>query len=78
LRELSEQYSEDTEAKVFYALSLLGTSDPADATLRNQKRAGVLLNELFPLQQNHPGIAHYLIHSFDYTSWPCGASHGFG
>ncbi len=68
LRDLSEQFPEDTEAKIFYALSLLGTVDPADATLANQRQAGSLLNEMFPIQPKHPGIAHYLIHSFDYAA----------
>jgi tetratricopeptide (TPR) repeat protein len=65
---LSEHFPDDTEAAIFYALSLLGTSDPTDATLGNQKQAAALLNELLPSQRNHPGIAHYLIHSLDYPA----------
>jgi len=53
---------------IFYALSLLGTADPADSTLANQKRSAAILNELWKAQQNHPGIAHYLIHSLDYPA----------
>jgi len=68
MHELSEHFPDDTEATIFYALSLLGTSDPTDATLGNQKQAAALLNELFPSQRNHPGIAHYLIHSLDYPA----------
>ena len=66
MRELSERFPDDTEAAVFYALSLLASHDAADATLSHQKQAAAILNELFPSQQNHPGIAHYLIHSLDY------------
>ena len=66
MRELSERFPDDTEAAAFYALSLLASHDAADATLSHQKQAAAILNELFPSQQNHPGIAHYLIHSLDY------------
>ena len=63
MQALSERFPDDTEAAIFSALSLLA---PTDLTLSNQKQAAALLNELFPAQPNHPGIAHYLIHSLDY------------
>ncbi len=65
---LSERFPDDTEATIFYALSLLATRDPADTTLGQQKQAAGLLNELLPAQPNHPGIAHYLIHALDYPA----------
>jgi tetratricopeptide (TPR) repeat protein len=39
---------------------------PADKTYANQKKAGAILNRVLPAQPDHPGVAHYLIHSFDY------------
>ena len=57
---------EDPEATVFYALALTSSADPKDKTYTNQKKAGALLDELFKEQPNHPGIAHYIIHSYDY------------
>ncbi len=39
---------------------------PDDATFANQKKAAAILNALLPLEPQHPGIAHYMIHSFDY------------
>jgi len=61
-----ERYPGDREAAIFYSLALLGTAPPADKTYANQKKAGVILNRVLPAQPDHPGVAHYLIHSFDY------------
>jgi hypothetical protein len=66
MRELYIKYPDDKEAAVFYALALNGTADPADKTYARQREAGELLNSLFPDQPDHPGIAHYLIHNYDY------------
>jgi tetratricopeptide (TPR) repeat protein len=57
---------EDREAAIFYSLALLGTAPPTDKTYANQKKAGEILNRVLPQQPDHPGVAHYLIHSFDY------------
>ena len=59
-------YSKDREAAIFYALALLGTALPTDKTYANQKRAADILNKVLPEEPEHPGVAHYLIHSFDY------------
>jgi tetratricopeptide (TPR) repeat protein len=59
-------YPKDHEAAIFYALSLLGTSTESDKTYQNQKKAAQILNKILPLEPQHPGVAHYLIHSFDY------------
>src|SRR5438445_8892583 len=61
-----ERYPDDREAAIFYSLALLGTAPPSDKTYANQKKAGAILNRVLPLQPDHPGVAHYLIHSFDY------------
>jgi tetratricopeptide (TPR) repeat protein len=61
-----ERYPDDREAAIFYSLALLGTALPADKTYANQKKAGAILNRVLPAQPDHPGVAHYLIHSFDY------------
>lgn len=58
----------DREAGIFYALAILGTASPADKTYASQKKAAEILNRLLPDMPEHPGIAHYLIHSFDYPS----------
>jgi tetratricopeptide (TPR) repeat protein len=60
------RYSKDHEAAIFYALSLLGTALPTDKSYANQKKAAEVLNRVLPEEPGHPGIAHYIIHSFDY------------
>lgn len=60
-----QKYPEDKEAAVFYALALTATADPTDKTFKNQKKAGDILNALYPDQPNHPGVVHYIIHAYD-------------
>jgi tetratricopeptide (TPR) repeat protein len=55
----------DDEGAIFYALSLLGTAQASDKTYANQKKGAALLNGVLPKHPRHPGVAHYLIHSFD-------------
>ena len=56
---------QDNEAAVFYALSLLASAPEDDATLANPKKAVSILNKVFAKQPDHPGVAHYIIHSCD-------------
>lgn len=63
---LFKSYPEDREAAIFYALALGASADPSDKSFRNQKKAGQILNSIFDDEPNHPGIAHYIIHNFDY------------
>ncbi|MEB2781435.1 hypothetical protein U3A58_13625 [Algoriphagus sp. C2-6-M1] len=62
-----QEYSEDKEAAIFYALALLATADPADRSYRVQRKSGAILESIYPNQPNHPGIAHYIIHNYDYV-----------
>jgi len=55
----------DREAAVFYALSLLASGAEDDPTLANAKKAVAILEKGFDEQPDHPGIAHYIIHSCD-------------
>ena len=57
---------DDTEAGIFYALAITSAADPNDKTYASQKKAGAILQKLFEAQPNHPGIAHYVIHTYDY------------
>ena len=59
-------HSNNKEAAIFYALSLVATADPADKSFANQKKAGNILTALYPEGPNHPGIIHYIIHTYDY------------
>ncbi len=56
---------DDLEAGAFYALSLLASEPPNDGSFANRKKAIGILNPLFKQQPNHPGLAHYIIHSCD-------------
>ena len=55
----------DTEAVIFHALALVISADPADKTYANQLAAGAILERLFAKMPDHPGLAHYIIHSYD-------------
>jgi tetratricopeptide (TPR) repeat protein len=65
-RNVFEKYPDDKEAAVFYSLALDAAADPTDKTFKNQKKAAGILNKMFANEPNHPGIAHYLIHTYDY------------
>ncbi|MEP6793916.1 MAG: hypothetical protein ABJB16_06290 [Saprospiraceae bacterium] len=58
-------FPDDKEAAIFYALALDGAAGPTDKTYSKQRKAGDILNGLYPGQQDHPGIIHYIIHSYD-------------
>jgi tetratricopeptide (TPR) repeat protein len=66
MRRVFERHPEDHEAGVFYALAILGRALPTDKTYAHQKRAAEILNRILPEEPEHPGIAHYMIHSYDY------------
>ena len=63
---LHKKYNDDKEAAVFYALALRAASDNSDKNYTKQKKSGKILENLFKEQPNHPGIAHYIIHNYDY------------
>ncbi len=65
---LHEKYPDDAEAAIFYALSVLGTAyaSAPDPTLARQRYAGAILEKILVAHPNHPGVVHYIIHSYDY------------
>lgn len=60
------QYPDDREAAVFYALALISNALPTDKTYAMQKKALSLLQQVLDHEPEHPGVAHYIIHSSDY------------
>lgn len=68
MEQIFARYPQDREAGVFYALALLGTAPPTDKTYANQKKAAGILNKVLAAEPKHPGVAHYIIHSFDYPA----------
>jgi tetratricopeptide (TPR) repeat protein len=65
MKKVYESYPDDHEAAAFYALSLLASEPHDDATFANRKQAAAILEKLFATEPDHPGVAHYLIHSYD-------------
>jgi tetratricopeptide (TPR) repeat protein len=65
LARMYEQWPDDNEIGTFYALSLLGTVRPGDAGYRRQALAASIAETIFARNPNHPGAAHFIIHSFD-------------
>jgi len=65
MQQVYSRYPDDREAGVFYALALNATALPTDKTYANQEKAAKILQRVFAEQPNHPGAAHYLIHSYD-------------
>jgi len=63
--ELAAREPADTEAAIFHALSLAISADPADKTYTSQLAAGATLERLYAILPDHPGLAHYIIHSYD-------------
>ncbi|MGK7312770.1 MAG: hypothetical protein ACN0LA_11085, partial [Candidatus Longimicrobiales bacterium M2_2A_002] len=61
---LVEAHPDDYEARAFHALSILGLSQGA-RDVRAYMRAGAIALDLFEANPDHPGAAHYAIHSFD-------------
>jgi tetratricopeptide (TPR) repeat protein len=66
MAQLVVQYPDDVEAAIFYALALNEAADPADKTYAKQLKAANILEKLEPRFPNHPGIPHYIIHSYDH------------
>jgi hypothetical protein len=64
MEQLHAKYPDDVDATCFYALALLGTSD-AGRDVPTYMRAAALMEEVFERNPQHPGAAHYLIHSVD-------------
>ena len=68
LARLAAAYPDDREATVFHALALNMAASPDDKTYAKQLKAGKLLEAVFAEQPQHPGVAHYLIHTYDYPA----------
>src|SRR5882672_2350086 len=66
MAQLWERYPDDAEAGIFYALALNEAADPADKTYVRQLKAAAILEKLEAKYPDHPGIPHYIIHSYDY------------
>jgi hypothetical protein len=64
---VAAKYPKDDEAQILYALVLNVTIIPTDKTFANQLKAAAILEPLFKKKPEHPGVIHYLIHTYDYA-----------
>ena len=65
MQEVAASYSGDYEAQIFYTLAIAASEDPADKTYAGRLKAGAILEKLFEVEPSHPGLAHYIIHTYD-------------
>ncbi len=65
MEQLAVKYPKDSEAQIFYALAIVQTAVPTDKTYAKQLQAVAILEEQLKTHPDHPGIAHYIIHSYD-------------
>src|SRR5271170_7507755 len=65
---LAAKYPDDDEAQIFYAITLNVAASPADKTYASQLKGAAILEPIFQRQPQHPGVAHYLIHLYDYPA----------
>jgi hypothetical protein len=63
---VAQRYPDDDEAQIAYAITLNVSASPADKTYANQLKGAAILAPIFKRQPHHPGVAHYLIHLYDY------------
>ena len=65
---VAARYPDDDEAQIAYAITLNVAASPADKTYANQRKGVAILEPIFKRQPRHPGVAHYLIHLYDYPA----------
>ena len=69
MKQLYLKHPSDREASVFYALTLVATGMMAnDKSYKREKEAAEILNRVLALEPQHPGVTHYIIHSYDYPA----------
>ena len=62
---VAKRFPKDDEAQIFYAIYLTATQSPNDQTFADTLKAAQILEPQFKKHPDHPGVAHYLIHSYD-------------
>ena len=67
MEHLAAKYPDDDEAQIFYALAINEAVDLSDKTYARQLKAGAILERMEAKLPNHPGVTHYLIHTYDFA-----------
>jgi hypothetical protein len=65
MSKIAATYPDDVEASIFYALSIAAAASPDDKTFADLLKAGAILERLIASHPDHPGLAHYVIHTYD-------------
>ena len=65
MADLVARQPSDTEARIFHAIALVATAEPTDKSYAKRRQAGAMLESLWVKQPAHPGLAHYIIHTYD-------------
>jgi tetratricopeptide (TPR) repeat protein len=65
MAQLNQRFPDDSEIAIQYALALVMVAPPTDKTYARQIRAADILEREAERQPQHPGVAHYLIHTYD-------------
>jgi hypothetical protein len=68
MRRVAAGQPDDTEARIFHALALAASAPLSDKTYARQLEAGAILELILAAQPDHPGVAHYIIHSYDFPA----------
>ncbi len=65
LEQLSAQFPDDDEMRVFQALGLLGSVPEGVRMPEVSLKAGALATAVLRRNRRHPGAAHYILHAYD-------------
>ena len=65
MAKVAAENADDPEASIFYALSIAAAAAPSDKTYADLLKSAAILEKIGASQPDHPGIAHYIIHSYD-------------
>jgi tetratricopeptide (TPR) repeat protein len=67
MEQMAERYPNDFEVQAYYALTLQASAKKSDLTYANQLKSAAILEKLFDQNPQHPGVTHYLIHTYDFA-----------
>jgi tetratricopeptide (TPR) repeat protein len=67
MEQMSQRYPDDFEVQAYYALTLQASAKKSDITYANQLKSAAILEKLFAQNPQHPGVTHYLIHTYDFA-----------
>ncbi|MBL6459540.1 hypothetical protein JMJ55_29975 [Belnapia sp. T6] len=67
MERLAAKYPDDAEAQIFHALAINEAVDLSDKTYARQLKAGAILERVDARVPDHPGVVHYLVHTYDFA-----------